>query len=49
MEVRDIIRQISDSEPLNPYQIAGMTAVITRPGVKFGKGRRSRLTGLPLS
>ena len=46
MEVRDIIRQISDSEPLNPYQIAGMTAVITRHGVKFGEGTTLTVDGL---
>ncbi|MCL4538564.1 MAG: hypothetical protein M1378_03015, partial [Bacteroidetes bacterium] len=46
MEVRDIIRQISDSEPLNPYQIAGMTAVISRSGVKFGEGTRLAVDGL---
>ena len=46
MEVRDIIRQISDSEPLNPYQIAGMTAVISRPGVKFGEGTTLTVDGL---
>ena len=46
MEIRDIIRQISDSEPLNPYQIAGMTAVIRRSGVSFGEGTRLTVDGL---
>ena len=46
MEVRDIIRQISDSEPLNPYQIAGMTAVISRSGAKFGEGTTITVDGL---
>ncbi|MFH0821150.1 MAG: PEP/pyruvate-binding domain-containing protein [Pseudomonadota bacterium] len=36
MEVRDLIRQISDREPLNPYQIAGMAAVMTQAGVPLG-------------
>jgi pyruvate, orthophosphate dikinase len=46
VEVRDIIRQISDSEPLNPYQIAGMAAVISRSGAKFGEGTKLAVDGL---
>jgi len=38
VDVRDLIRQISDKEPLNPYQIAGMAAVIRRSGEVFGEG-----------
>ena len=36
VEVRDVIRQIGDKEPLNPYQVAGMAAVISRSGVALG-------------
>jgi pyruvate,orthophosphate dikinase len=33
VEIKDLIRQITAREPLNPYQIAGMTAVIRRSGI----------------
>jgi len=33
VDVRDLIRQISEHEPLNPYQVAGMASVIQRSGV----------------
>ncbi|MGB6065863.1 MAG: PEP/pyruvate-binding domain-containing protein [Desulfomonilaceae bacterium] len=47
MEVRDIIRQISDHEPLNPYQIAGMAAVINLSGIKFGDKTTLAVEALP--
>ena len=36
MEVKDLIRQIGEREPLNPYQAAGMAEVIRRSGVAIG-------------
>ena len=36
VEVRQLIRQISDREPLNPYQAAGMAAVIRNSTAKIG-------------
>lgn len=34
MDVKDLIARVSQREPLNPYQIAGMTAVIDYSGVE---------------
>ena len=38
METRDLIAQIGRREPLNPYQVAGMAAVLDRAGPHFGEG-----------
>lgn len=35
MHVGDLIRQVGDREPLNPYQAAGMAAVISRYGPQY--------------
>lgn len=35
MDARDLIRQISEKEPLNPYQIAGMVALLNTVGSSF--------------
>lgn len=32
MDVREIIQDVSRREPLNPYQIAGLTALLSMPG-----------------
>lgn len=47
MDVRDLIRQISEHEPLNPYQVAGMASVITRSGVDFRAATRLEVEALP--
>ncbi len=36
VEVKDLIRQIGDREPLNPYQAAGMAAVVRLSGAVIG-------------
>ncbi|MBI5252092.1 MAG: hypothetical protein HY912_21565 [Desulfomonile tiedjei] len=46
MEIRDIIRQITEREPLNPYQIAGMAAVIRNSGIRLGEGTTLEVDGL---
>jgi pyruvate,orthophosphate dikinase len=46
VEVKDLIRQISEQEPLNPYQVAGMTAVINGSGITFGEGTTLEVEGL---
>ena len=38
METRELIAQIGRREPLNPYQVAGMAAVLDRCGTRFGEG-----------
>ena len=38
METRELIAQIGRREPLNPYQVAGMAAVLDRGGSHFGEG-----------
>ncbi|MEJ2716562.1 MAG: PEP/pyruvate-binding domain-containing protein [Deltaproteobacteria bacterium] len=35
MQVKDLIRQIGDREPLNPYQVAGMASVLNQSGLEF--------------
>lgn len=35
MDVKELIRQIGDREPLNPYQVAGMASVIGRAGTEL--------------
>ncbi len=46
VEIKEIIRQITDREPLNPYQIAGMAAVIRNSGIRFGEGTTLEVDGL---
>ncbi len=46
MEVRDLIRQISDPEPMNPYQLAGMAAVIEGAGITIERGSELHVEGL---
>jgi len=46
VDVRQLIRQISDKEPLNPYQVAGMAAVIRCSGVTPAAGSTLRVEGL---
>lgn len=46
MEIREIIRQITEREPLNPYQIAGMAAVIRNSGIRFGEETTLEVDGL---
>ncbi len=38
METRDLIAQVGRREPLNPYQVAGMAAVLDRAGPHFSEG-----------
>ena len=38
METRDLIAQVGRREPLNPYQVAGMAAVLDRAGPHFNEG-----------
>lgn len=45
MEARDIIRQITEREPLNPYQVAGMAAVIRHSGVRLPEGTTLEVDG----
>ncbi|MBI4964462.1 MAG: hypothetical protein HY913_14385 [Desulfomonile tiedjei] len=35
MDPKDLIRQIGDREPLNPYQVAGMASVIAASGIRL--------------
>jgi pyruvate, orthophosphate dikinase len=46
VEVKELIRQISEREPLNPYQVAGMTSVINGSGLIFGAGSTLDVEGL---
>lgn len=38
MDVRELVRQIGNKEPLNPYQVAGITEVIRRSGATIQDG-----------
>lgn len=38
VDPRELIRQIGEREPLNPYQVAGMTAVIKASGIALKDG-----------
>lgn len=38
MDARELVRQIGQREPLNPYQIAGLVSVIERSGVHLSDG-----------
>lgn len=38
MDVKELVRQIGDKEPLNPYQASGIGAVIRKSGVKLDDG-----------
>lgn len=38
MDVRELVRQIGNKEPLNPYQVAGMAEVIRRSGATIEDG-----------
>lgn len=40
VQVGDLIRQVGDREPLNPFQAAGMAAVINRYGPPYGDDTR---------
>ena len=46
MEAKELIRQIGEREPLNPYQVAGMLEVINRSGVQFGADAVLEVEGL---
>ncbi len=46
MEIKDIIRQITEREPLNPYQVAGMAAVIRNSGFQLGDETTLQVEGL---
>lgn len=46
VETRDLIRQIGEREPLNPYQAAGMTAVLDQSGIRFGDDSVLTLEGI---
>lgn len=46
MEVKELIRQIGRLEPLNPYQAAGMTAVINQSGIPLGTDSQLDVEGL---
>lgn len=35
MDARELIRQIGEREPLNPYQVAGMVSVIAASGIRL--------------
>ncbi len=43
MEAKELIAQISLTEPLNPFQIAGMSAVLARAGSEFVDGTTLKL------
>ncbi len=40
VHVKDLIRQVGEREPLNPYQAAGMAAVINRCGPRYDDDTR---------
>ncbi len=46
MDARKLVRQISQKEPLNPYQIAGMVSVINRSGADVTEGFTLEVEGL---
>ncbi|MBM3298587.1 MAG: hypothetical protein FJY85_01375, partial [Deltaproteobacteria bacterium] len=46
MDVRRLVRQIGEREPLNPYQVAGIAAVIRQSGVRFDDGTLLRAENL---
>ncbi len=47
MEVRSLIGQITQKEPLNPYQIAGMAAVLIRSGARIAEARVLHVEQMP--
>lgn len=47
MEVHDLIRQVGEKEPLNPYQVAGLASIIREAGVAIGAGTTLVLDNLP--
>jgi len=46
VEAKDLIRQVGEREPLNPYQVAGMVSVINGSGLKFGAGTSLEVVAL---
>jgi pyruvate,orthophosphate dikinase len=46
MDVRELIRQVSLEEPLNPYQVAGMASVILNSGVRYSEAAILRVEAL---
>ncbi|MBI5569954.1 MAG: hypothetical protein HY914_08425 [Desulfomonile tiedjei] len=46
MDVKDLIRQVTEKEPLNPYQIAGMAEVLHSAGTAFAGGCRLEVQNL---
>jgi pyruvate, orthophosphate dikinase len=47
LEAKELIRQIGEREPLNPYQIAGMASVIHQAGSFFREGTVLEVQQLP--
>jgi len=47
LDIRDLVRRLGSKEPLNPYQAAGITSVLSRSGYSFGPQTSLNAENLP--
>ncbi len=47
MDFKDLVRQIGEKEPLNPYHASGITAVLAASGLRFEPGTVLQADNLP--